>query len=262
MFKIRASGCGHIMAGTLGLTDTQNKDLEALITKGNRTEKQTEKMDDLIYKRDNPVLGETVKTHCKNWLKSKVYNRRAEFSNKYTDKGHIMEDNSIDFVAEHLKYGMLMKNEERKENDFMTGECDVVQPDHIIDVKNSWSWETFPLLEKEIPNMDYYWQAQVYMHLWDKPKYKLIYVLSDTPLHLIEKDAYWWCKNNGYDELEMSIYEKFIAKMTYSDIPNKHKIKVYKFDRNQNDIDKIIERVKLCRNYINELVVNQNLRIK
>jgi len=253
MFKIRASGCGHITAGTIGLTGKQTIELEGLEVKEKRTDKQTEKMDSLIHKRDNPKLPQGAKTFCKDWLKEQIYNRRKEFSNKYTEKGHITEDNSIDFIADHLDYGMLMKNEERKESEFMTGECDVVQPDHIIDVKNSWSWDTFPLLETEIPNMDYYWQGQVYMHLWDKPKYKLIYVLSDTPIHLIEKEAYWWCKNNGYEELEMSIYDKFIAKMTYPDIPNEHKIKVYEFDRNEKDIEEIIKRVKLCREYIDEL---------
>jgi len=28
-----------------------------------------------------------------------------------------------------------------------------------------------------------------------KENYKLIYVLSDTPQNLIEREAYWYCKN-------------------------------------------------------------------
>lgn len=259
MFKIRASSAGHIMAGKLGLTENQEKELITLQNK-ERTEKQNEKMEILIHKKYNLELGETVKTHCKNWFKSKVYNRKKELNNKYVDKGHITEDNSIDLIAEELDYGMLFKNEERKENDFMRGECDIVQPDHIIDVKNSWSWETFPLLETEIPNMDYYWQGQVYMDLWDRKHYKLIYVLSDTPIHLIEREAFYWCLNNGYDELQTKVLEEFTKRMTYSDIPNKDRIKVFEFDRNQDDINEIKERVELCREYIKQIEENYGSR--
>jgi hypothetical protein len=260
MFKIRASAGGNIMSGLLGLTETQKIDLDTLLKQDKRTDKQTDKMRVLINKRDNIELPSGAKTYCKDWLKSQVYNRKKEIQNKYTEKGHIVEDNSIDFIADQLGYGLLIKNEFRKENDFMTGECDVVQPDHIIDVKNSWSWETFPLFETEIPNMDYYCQGQIYMHLWDKSKYKLIYILSDTPMYLIEKDAYYWCKNNGYEELESSILDKFIQKMTYPDIENKFKIKVFEFERDEKYIEDIITRVKLCREYIEEL--KTNLKIK
>ena len=55
-------------------------------------------------------------------------------------------------------------------------------------------------------------------------------------------------------ELEAEIYEEFKAKMTYSDIPDKYKIKVFNSARNDNRIKAIEERVILCREYIETLI--------
>ena len=50
-------------------------------------------------------LGETGKTYCKKWLKEQLYNRKIEFSNKYTVK-EAFQDNvyfQIQFLVDHLK---------------------------------------------------------------------------------------------------------------------------------------------------------------
>ena len=253
MFKIRASAASKIMAGFIGLTDKQELEFNRLSEKDKITPNQQITLDWLADKRDNPTLSEGAKTYCKDWLQAKLMNRNIDFSNKYTEKGHIMEDESIDFIAQYLDYGFIMKNEVRKEDDFMTGECDVDLRDEIIDVKNSWDWSTFPLLETEIPNKDYYWQGQVYMHLYGKKKYKIIYTLMDTPNHLIEKEALYWCRNNGYPELEQSVYDRFKKKMTYSDLPDNLRIKIYEFDYDSKHVEDLIARVKMCREYIEYL---------
>lgn len=201
-------------------------------------------------------LGKTGESYCELWLKEQLYGRKAEFSNKYTEKGNIVEDDSLDFVAEKLGYGLLIKNEKYFENLFITGTPDAILPDHIIDVKNSWGWEQFPLFEKDCPNSDYYYQAQCYMELTGKEYYKLIYCLSDTPINLIEKEAFWWCKNNGYDQLEQDILDKFIKKMTYSDVPDSIKMKVFTIEKDPGVIQRINERVVECREYITKLKSN------
>ena len=108
------------------------------------------------------VLGQTSKTYCENWLKEQLYDRKISFSNKYTSKGLIVEQESLDYIAEHLNYGLLVKNEQYFENDFLTGTPDVILKDHLIDVKSSWSFDTFPLFESNI-DKGYYYQAQGYM---------------------------------------------------------------------------------------------------
>lgn len=199
-------------------------------------------------------LGLTGQSYCEQWLKEQLYDRVYEFQSKYTDKGDVCEDESIDFVADKLGYGMLIKNEQHFEDEYMTGTPDVVLYDHLIDVKNSWDCFTFPLFQRQVKNKDYYWQAQVYMHLTGRKLYKLIYILSDTPDHLIEKEAFFWCKNNGYDEMEEDIFEKFRSKLTYQNIPEKLKIKTFKIDYNPDDIALLKQRVVECRKYIKTLI--------
>ena len=199
-------------------------------------------------------LSQTSKTYCEIWLKEQLYSRRREFSSKYTQKGNENEDNSIDFIADQLGYGMLLKNEQFFENDFMTGTPDVILPKLIIDAKNSWDCFTFPLFDTEIKNKDYIWQAQGYMELTGRKAYKLVYVLSDTPIHLIQKEAYYYAKNNGYEDLDEDIYNEFEAKMTYPNIDDKLKIKVFDIQHNKADIEMIEQQVIKCRNYIETLL--------
>ena len=199
------------------------------------------------------MLSKTTQTFCQEWLKEQLYKRTKDFSNKYTEKGLIVEDNSIDFVAEQLGFGMLLKNEKHFEDDYFTGTPDVVLNALIIDVKNSFDAFTFPLFDTDVPNKDYYWQAQVYMELTGREEYKLIYTLMDTPLHLIEQEAYWFSKKNGYGELTDKIYQTFLDKMTFSDVPDELRIKVFNIKKNKNDIDFLKSQVLKCRNYLQTL---------
>lgn len=198
-------------------------------------------------------LGKTGQSYCETWLKEQLFNRRKEFSNRYTQKGLIVEDNSIDFVGEMLNLGFIMKNETSFENDFFKGTPDVILKDLVIDVKNSWDVFTFPFFEKDIPNSDYYWQAQGYLKLTEKQSYKLIYVLSDTPEHLIESEMRRYGFQNGIEQDDLN-YREWFDKMTYSDIPNEMKLKVFDIQRNDADIEKIEKRVIECREYINNLI--------
>lgn len=216
-FKIRCSAIGKIMTNPRSKTD---------------------------------LLSKTTMTFVEEWVKEQIYNRKKEFSSKYTDKGNSTEEGSIDFVAEQLDYGMLIKNEKQFEDDDMTGTPDVVPSDCVIDVKNPWDVFTFPLFTDEVPNKDYWWQGQGYMALTGRSKYKLIYVLSDTPSNLIEKEAYYWCKDNGFEDLDINIYNEFREKMTYPDIPAELKIKVFEFERDEEAIKQVRERVEEIRKYI------------
>ena len=208
-------------------------------------------------------LGKTGESALKMWLKEQTFNRRKEFSSKYTQKGNICEDNSIDFIAEMLDFGSLIKNEKHFENDFIKGTPDVILNDLIIDVKNSWDWSTFPFFENEVPNSDYYWQAQCYMELLNIDNYKLCYILSDTPFNIIESEAKRYCYTNGLsleDEYEEILCE-FERKMTYSDVDSALKLRVFDIKRNKEDYNLIVERVKLSREYIKKQIelLNQNI---
>ena len=197
-------------------------------------------------------LGKTGETYIKTWIKEQLYNRHKEIQNKYLQKGNECEDNSLDYIADQLDYGVLVKNEEYFEDEYFCGTPDVILKDHLIDVKNSWDCFTFPLFETSI-NPAYLYQAQIYMHLTGIHEYELIYVLSDTPQHLIEKEAYYYCKNNGFEDLDPDVLEKFNKKMTYGDIPDKYRYKVYNISYDKAIIKTIQERTIECRGIISKL---------
>lgn len=179
-------------------------------------------------------LPKGAKTYAERWVKEQIYGKGENTGNKYTWKGLMVEDDSIDFVAEQLDYGFLVKNEDFFENEYIQGTPDVIQPDHIIDVKNSWDAFTFPLFSKDIPDKGYYWQGQGYMDIVGRDHYKLIYTLMDTPEELLNP-------YRGEPQI-------------YSNIDSKYRIKVFEFDKSQEDINKVYERVELIREYIKTLI--------
>ena len=196
-------------------------------------------------------LGKTGETYLKDWLKSQIFNRQIEIKSKYLQKGNACEDWAIDFLAD--QFGIdLLKNEIHFENDYFTGTPDLITSDCIIDIKNSWDWPTFPYLDTENKNYDYELQLQGYMNLTGIKKAKLIYFLSDTPDELIEKEAYYYCKSIGLLELDFDIFEKFKAKMTYSDIPDLKRYKVFEFEFNPILINSIENRVLESRKYLEQ----------
>ena len=200
-------------------------------------------------KRKDDLISAGAKTYCKNWYTEKIYERTQDVTSKYMDKGNIMEDNSIDFIAEYLNYDRLIKNDEWFENDYMTGTPDVITDNEIIEVKNSWNCFTFPLLEDNIPTKGYYYQTQGYMYLTGLKKAKLIYTLMDTPEHLIEKEYRYNSDNNFLD------YEDFKKKYIFSNLEDKYRIKIFEIDYDEDVVNTIIDRVNSCREYLKTIKI-------
>lgn len=273
-FKIRSSAVSDIMAGSTlenGLTANQKVELDELLTKqasGGKclTIKQMEKLSELTMKFNaKPELPSGAKTYCKNWLKQSVamYNRRIEISSKYTEKGLIVEDHAIDYIAERLNLGFLMKNETRKENDYLTGCCDVDVPAKslIIDNKSSWDFDTFPVFETKCPSKGYEDQGQAYMELYDRDHFWLVYTLMDTPINIIDRECRSYSHRMGYGEVTQDLLKEFVAKMTYSDVPDELKIKVFKIERDRSFPAKVEQRVKMCRTYLKQVITEVNAGI-
>ncbi|NIV12867.1 MAG: hypothetical protein GWN62_16780 [Aliifodinibius sp.] len=203
--------------------------------------------------RGSNTMGKTAQSYCQNWLKEQIYNREKEFTSKQTDKGNINEDEAIDFAADWFGWGLVFKNETRFEDDYKNGTPDLVLADLVPDIKCSWDWSTFPLFDSDLPNKDYWWQLQGYMDLTGKKRAKVVYVLTDTPDHLIQREAVYYARNNGYDPDDFDIYEMFRDKMTYPDTPKRFKIRSFDVEYDADAVKSIHERVELCRDYIAEL---------
>lgn len=197
------------------------------------------------------LVSAGAETYCKKWYTEQIYGRKEEVSSKYMFKGNSVEDESIEFIGKQLEYKKLRKNYKSFENDFMTGTPDVITKDEILEVKNSWNCFTFPLLETEIPNKGYFYQAQGYMHLSGLKKAKLIYTLMDTPEDLIEKEFY---KSPSYRN-DIIIYEEFKKDFIYNHLEDKYRIKIFEISYDKEVIENIIDRVEACREYIETIKI-------
>jgi hypothetical protein len=200
--------------------------------------------------RKKGELSKTTQSYLQLWLKEQIYGRKKELSSKYIDKGNLMEDNAIDFLGECYDEFML-KNKKHFESEYFTGTPDIIQKDTIFDIKCSWDFTSFPLFENQIPNKDYYYQAQVYMDLVGIDNYKLVYCLMDTPKHLIESEARSHCFRTGHDFDD--VIDEFTKKMTFSDIDEDLRIKIFDIKKDPEVIDQMKQRVIECREYINQL---------
>lgn len=106
-------------------------------------------------------------------------------STKYTKKGIECENDSIE-LFNTVFFKNLKKNEVRLSNDYITGECDLIDGDTIIDIKTSWDIKTFAT--QLLDPTAYEWQLRGYMWLYDKPKACTVHCLVNTPPHLCKFD--------------------------------------------------------------------------
>lgn len=201
-------------------------------------------------------LGKTGETFCANWLKEKLYDRRKNFKNKYTEKGLVMEDEAIAYASKHLSWGDVSKNDEWFEDDYLTGTPDILIPkmDLVIDIKNSYDCYTFPLFDTEIPTKGYELQLQVYMALTGYSKAQLVYCLMDAPLDIMQAEMRRLSWVEGLrGEIPLELHDKVKQEMTYSHLPSHLRLKVFDVKKDDNVIDFIYSRVKECRVYIDKI---------
>jgi len=178
------------------------------------------------------TLSATCKTYIKELVKEDLFGYRTTIDSKYLTKGIDMEDTSIDLYNE-VHGTLYLKNTERLENEFITGECDINAEDKIIDIKSSWSLETFPASPDDVNNKDYEWQLRAYMWLYDKPKAELAYCMVSTPDYLLKE----W---DNLDIHKVDNHDPFLRVTTIS------------FERDTEKEELIAQRVKDCREFYNE----------
>jgi len=179
--------------------------------------------------KESGNLSEGAKTELNKLAKQIVYDYRPELNTKPILKGLQCEQDSID-LFNRVFFTFHEKNETRINTDCMTGECDILGDDVIIDIKSSYSLDTFPATPDDGENDVYYWQGVMYMHLYDKPRYEVAYCMVDTPDDL--------CR---YEQPELHLV---------SHIPENMRVTVWRFDRNLNDEAKLIDKCKKAQQYI------------
>ena len=126
------------------------------------------------------ALSQTAKSYIIQLAKENYYGYRTELNNKYVLKGLEQEQDSIDLLNA-VRFENYVKNQERVTNEYLTGCCDIITEDKIIDLKTSWSLDTFPSTSYELKDLnDYEWQGRAYMYLYDRPTFELCYVMVST----------------------------------------------------------------------------------
>jgi hypothetical protein len=126
------------------------------------------------------ALSQTAKSYIIQKAKEDFFEYRSELNSKYITKGLAQEQDSIDLLN-LVRLEDYKKNEERVENEWLSGCCDIITDTSIIDIKTSWSLDTFPATTYELKDLsDYEWQGRAYMWLYDMPSFELCYVMVTT----------------------------------------------------------------------------------
>ena len=199
------------------------------------------------------ILSQTAKTYVEEQVLQAKYGIVKTFNSRYTDKGNLVEDESIKLASDVLDLGFLYKNDEHFSNDWVTGTPDVNTNDLLLDVKSSWDATTFPFFATEIPTKDYFYQLQGYMWLTGKQKSLLVYCLVNTPLDMVQDEirrAHW---NANLLEESLDLIDEVQKRHNFDHIPDNRRVKVFEVERDDEVIEQIKERVELCREYYETL---------
>lgn len=230
IFKIHCSQIGKIM-GRMGLTEKQEEEYNALYKRKNTegekplTKKMEADLAELQRKKDNPELPSTATTFLKQWYAGE----REEIYSRYIDKGNYVESDLIEFMGEQLGFDYAVKNQNPPiEDEYFIGTCDVELLKLIVDTKAAWDITTLHAALNGI-DPDHEWQGRGYMRLYNKPEFIVFTGLMNTPAEC------------NYDR-----------EVIYDHIPANERWVAYKVYRTVAIEMQIIDRVKLCRKWLEE----------
>ena len=134
-------------------------------------------------KKAGEVLSKGAKTYLKGIAREIMYGFRAELDVKYVRKGTMCEPDSIKLLNS-VEFKSYVKHEGRVDTDLLSGECDILMPEYLRDIKTSWSLQTFPAFVEDAHDKDYEFQLRAYMHLYKRPLAHLDYCMVTTPEEL------------------------------------------------------------------------------
>lgn len=238
--KFRSSSIAALFTGTDGLTDKQQIELNDLLSKIKITDKQAERRDELIYKRDKDVeLPEGAKTYVEELVSQDIYKYKVSFGSRETDKGTAVEEESISIYNRLMfkNYAKLVEGDKyySLEDEYSTGHPDVVSEDEqlVIDIKSSFTKKTFPKFPEDGKNSTYEWQVKDYLRKLGWSKGKIVYVLSNTPEGLL----------NEWDEESLHYMD---------DIEDRLRVTVVDIELTPVDVKFMEGRLKAAYKYANE----------
>jgi hypothetical protein len=229
---------------------------------------------------DKDKMGKTCKSKLHEIYKELTTHRKREYSSKYIDKGIRCEEDALTLLSRYKKQ-FFVKNKERINNKFLSGEPDIIATAEGFDTKCSWDIWTFPDFENEL-DKGYEGQNHGYIALAEKEKWTTVYCLVNAPTDLIDKEKKFIYYELGMPEdtnpdyIERCIeveknmifdmkafkahnpyYDLACKEWTY-DLPIEERIKEFVTERSQAKLDAIYQRVEECRGYLIKIQESRN----
>ena len=245
--RFSCSSFGRIMSGAALpgaaiLTAAQQRDLETLLTKDKRTDKQEQTMQELIAKRDTilvPQLSKGAKTFIEDEYIKDRFGFKKTFTNIYTEKGNLLEQRSIREVGQYLGYKFATKAPEKfMRNDYLkTRGYDWKVKRFVFDQKNVWDPTGLKLLQEESELALYEWQIRGYKMLINEleggniESGAVIRVLMNPTEEQVLKQAKIMFVNDGNDwadsmptEFVQEVQDMFDFEAKFPDIADRMRI--------------------------------------
>ncbi len=188
-------------------------------------------------KADGP-LSIGAKTAIRDIAAQHILGVDFEVSSKEMEKGNRCEADSIALLNE-VRGLSLVKNTERRSDEFLTGECDLFDAPgrRGHDLKTAWSAASFPIIAEDIGGSQrtlYEWQSRGYMRLWDADEWEINYALINTPDELI-----------GWEPQTMHFVDH---------IPKHMRLTTWTIKRDSKLEEAMVEKVKAARLYYAEVI--------
>lgn len=205
--------------------------------------------------KKNGELSETAKGHLIEVYASEFWGVETEITATAVRKGLLCEDEAITTLS-RLDKRLYVKNEERKSNEWITGECDIDNEpdDEIVDTKVSLSATSFLSNLTKKPEKDHIIQLNGYMWLWGRNRARIAHVLCDMPESLIEGEKYQLLRAMDVATEESPDFKKAWAKrltaLKFSHLPIEQRVLCHQLYRDESIIEKIPGKITKAREYL------------
>lgn len=195
-------------------------------------------------------LSETTKAYLREIWIEEVFGRKKFITSAPMEKGTTVESDTLE-LAQQVTGTVLFKNNTQMSNEYVIGTPDNLdkKAEEVNDAKSSWDLWTFMGVTEDKAKKDYYYQVLGYMWLCGFKKGNLLYGLVNTPEPIIYDEWRKLAWRMTEEEAEAIVRKNH----TFDDIPAEMRLKKFSFEWSQDDIDTLIEKIELSREYLKGL---------
>ncbi|TQF18088.1 hypothetical protein FJU44_20080, partial [Acinetobacter baumannii] len=122
MKLFRCSSLHKLMGDAQSIAqELRTEEIEVLIKKKKRSEEENA----IIERLKTMTLSDTAKSEIRTIVKEDLTTFKSFKGNQYTAKGNALEEIAISLSGK-VRFRQYVKHEGRLENEFITGECDIL----------------------------------------------------------------------------------------------------------------------------------------